>query len=214
MPLIPSASRAAMSQNIAEMVRAGHARAQSIAAAYHNARQHGAKFAGGGASNFFANRAFSELHAAGSHPPGLIASAVPGRTDRHSINVPSGSYIMPADHVSSLGEGNTLAGSKVLDGMFKAPGMTHLHSSIPRPPSLPHFARGGAANEGRSVPIIVAGGEYLLHPDQVRHADEIVNRLPPGHGDLKRGHDALDHWVVEQRKKHRKTLAALPAPKK
>src|SRR6476620_8314319 len=41
MPLIKSASRAAVSQNISEMVKSGHPRAQAIAAALATARKYG-----------------------------------------------------------------------------------------------------------------------------------------------------------------------------
>ncbi len=37
MPLIPGSSNAVISENIAEMIRAGHPRDQAIAAAYRNA---------------------------------------------------------------------------------------------------------------------------------------------------------------------------------
>jgi hypothetical protein len=164
-------------------------------------------FAMGGAPDFFARRAMSQMHA-----PGLINSAVPGRTDHIPINVPSGSYVLPADHVSHLGQGNSAAGGKVLDGMFSAPGMTHLHSNIPKPPQPMRFAKGGPV--GRPTPIIVAGGEYLLHPEQVRRADEVAHKLPPGTGDIKRGHEVLDKWVTEERKKHVKKLKSLPGPRK
>lgn len=39
MPLIKSASDAARSENIGEMIKAGHPRDQAIAAAYHNQRE-------------------------------------------------------------------------------------------------------------------------------------------------------------------------------
>jgi hypothetical protein len=39
MPLIKSSSDEARSENIAEMIRAGHPRNQAIAAAYHNQRE-------------------------------------------------------------------------------------------------------------------------------------------------------------------------------
>ena len=151
MPLNPSPSRAAMSQNIAEMVRAGHPQRQAIAAAYSNARRHGAHFALGGSPDYFAHRAFSQE----LHPPGLVKSAIPGRTDKINTSVPSGSYILPADFVSHLGQGNTMAGGRHLDKMF--------HSTIPHPAKL-HFARGGAALEGKPVPVVIAGGEHVSIP--------------------------------------------------
>lgn len=39
MPLIHSASNKARSENIAEMIKAGHPRDQAIAAGYHNQRE-------------------------------------------------------------------------------------------------------------------------------------------------------------------------------
>lgn len=116
---------------------------------------------------------------------GLIASTVPGRTDKHSINVLSGSYILPADHVAHLGQDNSMAGGKVLDSMFGA-------------------NRKNPAARGEIVPIVVAGGEYLLEPDQVENV---------GNGDLTRGHNALDAWVKSARKKHVALLKSLPPPK-
>ena len=156
---------------------------------------------------------------------GPIMSAVPGRTDRHNINVPSGSYVLPADHVSSLGQGNTMAGVKVLNNMFsKGPygtggaGMTH-GAGPPKPPGMMRTPMapkglglmgsdsGGARGEGESggVPVVVAGGEYVIPPN-------IVAQI--GDGDLKKGHAALDAWVINHRKKHVKTLQKLPGPAK
>ena len=49
---------------------------------------------------------------------GPIHSAVAGRTDHLPTHVPSGSYVIPADIVSSMGEGNTMAGFKNIRRMF------------------------------------------------------------------------------------------------
>jgi hypothetical protein len=119
---------------------------------------------------------------------GLITSTVPGRTDKHSINVLSGAYILPADHVAHLGQDNSLAGGKVLDSMFKTNSAD----------------RKNAPATGDIVPIVVAGGEYLLEPDQVESV---------GDGDMTKGHNALDAWVKSVRKKHISLLKSLPPPK-
>src|SRR5262249_25391242 len=37
---------------------------------------------------------------------GPIVSEVPGRTDRHEMDVAAGSYVLPSSHVASLGEDN------------------------------------------------------------------------------------------------------------
>src|SRR5580698_5377827 len=49
---------------------------------------------------------------------GPIHSAVHGRTDHLPMHVPSGSYVLPADVVNSHGEGNTMAGVKVMRRLF------------------------------------------------------------------------------------------------
>jgi hypothetical protein len=64
------------------------------------------------------------------------------------------------------------------------------------------FAEGGETGD---IPIIAAGGEYVIHPDQVREV---------GHGDLEAGHKVLDQFVIHTRKKHIETLKKLKPPKK
>ena len=49
---------------------------------------------------------------------GPIHSHVPGRTDHLNATLGSGSYVLPADVVSSFGEGNTMAAFKVLRRLF------------------------------------------------------------------------------------------------
>src|ERR1019366_4073347 len=49
---------------------------------------------------------------------GPIHSAVAGRTDHIPLDVPSGSYVIPADIVSGLGEGNTMAGYEKLNQRY------------------------------------------------------------------------------------------------
>ena len=49
---------------------------------------------------------------------GAINTATPGRADAHPTHVPPGSYVMPADIVSMMGEGNTAAGQQILAKMF------------------------------------------------------------------------------------------------
>jgi hypothetical protein len=186
MPLKPGKSQATVSSNISEMVKAGHPQKQAVAAALNTARK--AMERGGKPKD---PKVF--------HGP--LKAAIPGRTDRLPINVYSGSYVLPADCVSSLGENNTEAGFEVVKRMIDdkrskggAVGMTkkyglHGHFHEPRP----------------KVEVIVAGGEYILTPDEV----ELF-----GDGDLDAGHRALDAFVKAQRAKHIKTLKKLPGPAK
>ena len=148
---------------------------------------------------------------AGSHPrhkPGMIKSSIPGRTDKIPMSVPPGSYILPSDIASALGEGNTAAGEKILGAMFnQGPYSPKASAFAGRQPGarIRRFAEGGAADSGEDIPIIAAGGEYVLHPDQV---------LAVGNGNMKAGHAALDKFVLKVRKEHIKTLRSLPPPKK
>lgn len=137
---------------------------------------------------------------------GPINSPVAGRTDHLALNVPAGSYVLPADHVSSLGQGNTAAGQAVVSRMFSTgpfggPQAKMAHGTgSPRAPAAPKFARGGGV-----VPIMAAGGEHVLSPEQVAMV---------GHGDISLGHKILDEWVKSTRRKHIKTLTKLPGPAK
>jgi hypothetical protein len=63
-------------------------------------------------------------------------------------------------------------------------------------------ADGGAAS---GVPIVAAGGEYVIPPEDVVHI---------GGGDLDHGHKVLDAFVKKMRQKTIKTLQNLPGPKK
>ena len=71
-----------------------------------------------------------------------------------------------------------------------------------------NLARGGDAGgsgEDPGVAVVVAGGEYVIHPDHVRQLAE---------GDLDEGHSALDHFVTKMRARTVKTLKNLPGPKR
>lgn len=123
------------------------------------------------------------------------------------MHVPSGSYVIPADIVSAHGEGNTIAGFKVMRRMFGgAPyggsGLPYGGKGGPYGEPLPR-ADGGEVDKG--VPIVAAGGEYVLSPEQVRRV---------GGGDLEIGHRVLDEFVKRSRADTVKTLKKLPGPKR
>lgn len=129
---------------------------------------------------------------------GPLHSDVAGRTDHLPIDVPAGAYVIPADIVSALGEGNTMAGTKVLDDMFRRlKGAAATTSSAG--PAAPAFAKGGA------VPIVAAGGEYVVPPETVANI---------GGGDIDKGHEILDAFVKHVRAKTVETLKKLPGPSK
>ncbi len=140
---------------------------------------------------------------------GPIHSSVAGRTDHLPVNVRSGSYVLPADIVSGLGEGNSLAGFKIVNSMFRAPNRTqgapYGESGLPYGGPTPEKADGGSVDDGSDVPIVAAGGEAVLSPEDVMHATEAP---------LDEGHKILDEFVKQYRQKLIGTLKALPGPRR
>lgn len=122
---------------------------------------------------------------------GAIKAPIAGRTDHLPMHVPSGSYVVPADIVSAIGEGNTAHGFDIIDHMVRQ-----------------RLAGGGdvdAPAEGSPVAIVAAGGEYVIPPEAV---------MGFGDGNLDAGHKALDEWVKAERANTINTLKKLPGPKK
>jgi len=167
MPLLKGKSQETISKNISEMVHSGHPQAQAVAASLNQARQ--SKAEGGNAEKMFV---------------GPIHSSVAGRTDHLPINVPSGAYVIPADIISGMGEGNTMNGFKAANRMW---GKQRLYG------------------DETPTPIVAAGGEYVISPRAITHI---------GGGDIEQGHKELDRFVKMFRAETIKTLKNLPGPKK
>lgn len=219
MPLKKGSSQGTVSSNISELIHSGRPQKQAIAIALETARRTG-KAEGGTLTT-----TTTEGPVSGKVHSGAIRSTVAGRTDHLPIHVPSGAYVIPADIISGMGEGNTDAGFKVAKSIFSMP----LYGAGERAPvygagstpygenpkeaygqpikepygmPLPGKAEGG---ETEAAPIVAAGGEYVIHPEDVRRI---------GGGDLDAGHRELDRFVKMYRKHLIETLKKLPGPKK
>jgi hypothetical protein len=134
MPLNSGSSKATVSHNISEMVSSGHPQKQAVAAALRTARATGGSV---------------KVHS------GPIHSAVAGRTDHLPMNVASGSYVIPADIISAMGEGNSMAGFKVAKDIFSARDITsgtpYGEEGLPYGGTSPRKAGGGAADSGMAA---------------------------------------------------------------
>ncbi len=224
MPLRAGASRAVIGENIKEMEASGHKKSQAVAAALNTARRsnHERKHAQSG-------RALPLQGAPGEGSQenvyaGPLHSHVPGRTDKINLNVKPGSYVVPADVVSILGEGNTLAGTVVLRAMFGQKGLTgkvkppegrpnlmerrlEHHQMIPHMQGITSgYAEGGDADPRTqgAAPVVVAGGEHIIGPEEIKAK----------YGDLAHGHKSLDELVKAARTYEIKRLKNAPPPKK
>lgn len=120
---------------------------------------------------------------------GSLRGKTPGRSDVLNISVPAESFVVPADAVSAIGDGNTESGLAALEKMF--------------PQVAEGRANGGVA--GSKVPIVAAAGEFIVHPEHVKRV---------GGGDVKKGHKALETMVKTIRAKTIKKLKGLPSPAK
>lgn len=165
----------------------------------------------------------SEARSLDNSGGGFLHSSIAGRTDHIAASPAADSYVIPADVVSGLGEGNSLAGAHMISlAMGSGPWGSKLppghhgpgppHALVPR---VQEESRGGPAHrispsglrDGSNdrVPAMLAGGEYVLTPEQVA----VIGR-----GDVRRGHRVLDHFVVSQRQKIIKQMQKLPGPVK
>ena len=210
-------------------------RKQAIAIALHVAGLSRPKRADGGSTPWYVkNEARGMMHT------GPIRSPVAGRTDHIPLIVPNHSYVLPAQHVSHIGQNNTEAGFARLSSMFSsgpfgtklpsihhgrgvpgAPGARAISFPAPKQPKGTVYAAGGAAGgeDTGGVPIMGAGGEFVVEPQHVAIIGKEALEEQYGKGIdftpkqmYSAGHDVLDHWVESTKSKHIKTLQKLPGP--
>lgn len=155
------------------------------------------------------------------HPGGLIDSGVAGRTDRIPLAVAADSHVIPADVVSGLGQGNSIAGANILNMALRmGPYGTPLTRGggggrgIPSPPGVFRgtfqmpYAKGGSTHPeagAEKTPIMAAGGEFIVPKYKV---------VELGGGNARKGHDLLDKMIAAVRKHQMDFLKNAPPPKK
>ena len=158
---------------------------------------------------------------------GFLHGSTPGRADTILGTAPAGSYVLPADVVSGLGEGNSLAGARAVEEMLSTGPhgipMPRARAGMgpPRPPAPFHesnggfvpaarmwkgptklYRAGGVAGKGNEA-VALSDGEYVVPPEHVARF---------GGGDHGKGIKALDDFVLKQRAKHIAKLKGLPPP--
>lgn len=214
MPLIKSASPKMVGENIKREVAAGKPRRQAVAIALDIQRRAKmasggrAGYADGGSIPFYARSAARNIERSG-----MVHSPTGGRSDQLPANVKSGAFIMPADAVSGIGGGNSMAGANALNRLFKVgpygAAMPHPGGGGMKIPTggMMKGRRGFADGGDVGVPtdVSLSGGEYVVDPSVVASI---------GGGDLDHGHAILDKMVAHIRKKTIKTLRKLPKPKR
>lgn len=168
-----------------------------------------------------------------SQGSGFLGGSTMGRADALDTTAPSGSYILPADVVSGLGEGSSLAGARAVEEMLRTgpwgtPQVQQRRGSgPPRPPSIRQADSKGGGVKGDvtagHVPVLLSDGEYQVGVPHVvaigrhylmEHAKKIGKKgiLFTAQQCLKAGHKILDAFVLQQRKEHIKKLKSLPGP--
>ena len=202
MPLIKSSSEKAFKANVAAERHAGKPIKQALAIAYSTQRNAKAKHMAKGGKLPEPLMKPNAPMPGGSvqvHDHGLIHGPGTGRSDSILMHVPRGGYMVPADIVSGIGHGNSLAGANALDHSFpkdiaSPEGRAHVRGFAPlmKHPFGSAFGQKKMADGGDTdyTKIMSSAGEYFIHPSA------IIKK----YGSLKNGHKVLDHWVQLTRK--------------
>lgn len=130
---------------------------------------------------------------------GLLWDESGGRGDQILAKLLRGSYVLPADVVSGLGEGNTLAGAQMLANYVPEGWAADLTGK-----PMGRAAGGRAGSGDERIRVRLSGGEYLVSPGQL---------LAIGRGDAREGARALDAFVSAVRGRTIDAIAAMPPPR-
>ena len=157
---------------------------------------------------------------------GLLHGTTSGQADAIKTQAPPGSFVVPAEVVAGLGEGNTLAGARVMQAILNSgphgiplPRGTRGRGP-PRPPSVPADlrgglkeggevplfeakARGGGKTESGKTPVDLSDGEFVISPEHVKAW---------GGGDTERGIRIWNKWTWAKHKEHIKDLKDYRGP--
>ena len=203
MPLIKGSSRDAVSQNIRTERDAGKKQSQAVAIALDVARR--SRRASGGGIN---QMPWYQRDEARNLTKGAVKGSSPGRADLINTKVANNSFVVPATSVSSLGQGNTLAGQTLLGKMFPSNKVSVPKTNFPKMPGAPKMpkmglAAGGTKDEHKPVDVALSSGEFVIEPHHV---------LRIGNGDYERGHKILRNMVIHLKHKEIEKLKSLPDP--
>jgi hypothetical protein len=153
------------------------------------------------------SRAQQRSENSGLGATGYLHGPTSGRADEILTTAPAGSHVIPADVMSGMGEGNSLAGANVMAQMLKTgPGGMQMPQSrgrnlMPSPPRPPAQQAAGGRTEQR--PVALSHGEFVITPEQVRAF---------GGGDQDKGHAFWDWFITEARKLIIEQMKKLPPP--
>lgn len=168
------------------------------------------------------NNSSASGYANGGHV-GALRGNTGGRADELPMAVPSDSHVIPADVVSSLGDGNTEAGFKILEKMFPdsranrarggglgSAGHMPKMGGAPKGVKMPHIPGmtmphipGAHMSTGGDVGCRLSDGEFVVSPPGVAKV---------GNGNMDRGHRGLDAFILHVRKMDIERRKHLPGP--
>ena len=158
----------------------------------------------------------SEARSADAGPmTGYLHGATAGRADALHGTALTSSYILPAEELAGLGEGNPMFGARVIQSMLSTgphgtplPRMGH-GSGPPRPPSMqtPEAlrAKGGDLHEGKpTTDVALSHTEYAMTPEEMMRFTQRKT--------VASAQKTMDLFTMELRRRHIRDLKKLEPP--